>query len=340
MSHRLQAAHVNGLTIGASTAVVSFWSGPAVLLTIVVAHLVIVVATAVGRSGRCTVEVVAAAAFVAIEADIAVSVLLSGGVSSPLLVLAVIPVLSQCVCFRPQVMWVGAAISVLLIGAAVAGAHGLPALEPAPDWMYLFSYVGLVVSLTLAATLMANVHLGSRDDAAIDALTGLYNRKTLADHFAATVRVASTSQGVVGAIMADVDHFKSVNDTHGHERGDVVLQAVAQRLKGALRAGTPVFRLGGEEFFVLLSASTPGELAGVAERLRACIAADPVAGLPVTVSLGVASSSAGDDLVLADLLQAADRAMYAAKSAGRNCVQTASATDTELPLGVPLPAAG
>jgi diguanylate cyclase (GGDEF)-like protein len=159
--------------------------------------------------------------------------------------------------------------------------------------------------------------------ATIDPLTGAYNRRSLA------ARLAAAGDSSVGVLSVDVDHFKNVNDLYGHAAGDAVLVAVAARLRQAVRAGDAVFRMGGEEFLVLLP-SLPDELAlaDVAESVRARIAAEPVhtggQAIAVTASVGAARAERSSG-ALDVLLDAADRALYTAKRSGRNRVRLASA---------------
>jgi two-component system cell cycle response regulator len=123
--------------------------------------------------------------------------------------------------------------------------------------------------------------------------------------------------------VADVDHFKAVNDTYGHDAGDEVLRAVAQRILANIRSFDMAARLGGEEFVVVMPDTPPEDAMAAAERLRAKIAESPLAvvggrAICVTASLGVAASIRGDES--ATLLKRADQALYAAKRDGRNRV--------------------
>jgi diguanylate cyclase (GGDEF)-like protein len=157
-----------------------------------------------------------------------------------------------------------------------------------------------------------------------DTLTGLYNRRTFGD--LAGGRLAADRPTV--GIMVDIDHFKSINDTHGHGVGDQVIQTVAQRLSANLRTGDIICRYGGEEFAILLP-DTPSEQAdAVANRLHAAITGQPVrtdAGdLPVTVSVGLAGPEPITVDGLHELLGHADAALYHAKRSGRNRVSTAA----------------
>jgi two-component system, cell cycle response regulator len=156
-----------------------------------------------------------------------------------------------------------------------------------------------------------------------DPLTGLANRRAFEEDLAREAARAARSRAPLSAIIVDVDHFKRVNDTHGHPAGDAVLAAVAARVGAALRRGDLLARLGGEEFGILLPATELAAAAELAERVRARVAAEPVpvagAAIAVTVSAGCAALGAGE----ADgrgLLARADARLYDAKRGGRDRV--------------------
>jgi diguanylate cyclase (GGDEF)-like protein len=122
--------------------------------------------------------------------------------------------------------------------------------------------------------------------------------------------------------MVDIDHFKKINDKHGHPTGDRVLKGVADALRKSVRgkAGESVYRYGGEELAILLPRLPLAKAAQVAERVRAAIAARPIAGVVVTASLGVAPLDASMRTA-DDLIARADAALYRAKQGGRNRVE-------------------
>lgn len=154
-----------------------------------------------------------------------------------------------------------------------------------------------------------------------DSLTGAYNKRYLLDH---AQRVLSNPELFpVHVVVIDLDHFKSINDQHGHLIGDRVLEGVGRTLRDAVRADDVVIRIGGEEFVALLARRSEAECATEVEALRQRIAELRPAGLSVTGSIGVASNANKPDIDLNDALMAADEAMYRAKAAGRNCVMWA-----------------
>ncbi|HET9700301.1 MAG TPA: diguanylate cyclase, partial [Burkholderiales bacterium] len=159
--------------------------------------------------------------------------------------------------------------------------------------------------------------------AVTDPLTGLYNRRHLSQALEREFDRSRRHQLPLSVLMCDVDHFKRFNDKHGHECGDHVLQMVARHLTAALRTHDLPCRYGGEEFLAVLPSTAAAGARSVADRLRRDIAANPVDGLHITVSIGVATFP----VVAADspqaLIDAADRALYDAKEAGRNRVRVA-----------------
>jgi diguanylate cyclase (GGDEF)-like protein len=162
--------------------------------------------------------------------------------------------------------------------------------------------------------------------ASTDELTGLANRRAFLRHLERQVEAANEFGWALAVAIFDVDHFKLVNDSHGHAVGDRVLQLVADRSVSVVRSGDLVGRLGGEEFAILMPGASPEDATMVAERLRGMIERPGERGgekLPsVTVSVGIAAHARDQDS--GDLLAEADRALYAAKSAGRNRVKLAA----------------
>jgi two-component system, cell cycle response regulator len=166
-------------------------------------------------------------------------------------------------------------------------------------------------------------------ESAHDALTGLWNRGAIINFLKNEVERQQRSSQPLGLMMADVDHFKKINDTYGHLVGDVVLKEVGRRLAEGVRTYDSVGRYGGEEFLVIVPGCKPADLATSAERLRRSIAESKfetsVGPLTVTLSIGIASGcNDGDRLENSEILvRAADTALYAAKAEGRNQVGVA-----------------
>ncbi len=184
-----------------------------------------------------------------------------------------------------------------------------------------------------AATALENGALFAEVErlATTDALTGIANRR----HFFSQARVAAhrahRARQPIAVALLDLDHFKQVNDTYGHQAGDLVLQVVAQTCRDCLRSGDLLGRYGGEELAVLMPNTDAQGATRVAERIRRAIAGLHISSgadeIRVTASLGVASDAQSYDLEV--LLGRADAALYAAKDAGRNNVIACSACQSE-----------
>jgi two-component system, cell cycle response regulator len=160
--------------------------------------------------------------------------------------------------------------------------------------------------------------------AVTDALTGLHNRRYMETHLAALAEQSGTAGQPVSLVLVDIDNFKSINDTYGHEAGDCVLRQFAGRFRRNTRSIDLVCRIGGEEFVIIMPDSGLEAACQMGERLRACIAAEPFqtdsgAWLEVTASVGVAALDQPRGS-LDVLFKRADRALYVAKRGGRNRV--------------------
>ena len=170
-----------------------------------------------------------------------------------------------------------------------------------------------------------------KENSVRDALTGCFTRGPALDVIDAELRRARRSQTPVSMIMFDLDHFKDVNDRHGHLCGDAVLSAVGKRMKEVLRGSDLKCRYGGEEFLVLLPETPLHGARRVAETLRKEIADRPVTwsgeAVTVTASFGLAQTLPGEVNVQA-VIARADQALYRAKDDGRNCVRIAAETAT------------
>jgi len=158
------------------------------------------------------------------------------------------------------------------------------------------------------------------EESLADPLTGVGNRR----RFDAELPATLADDRATALCIVDLDHFKLVNDTHGHPAGDALLKQVGAVMQGAMRPGDSVYRIGGEEFALVLRHATFAEAVDVAERVRAAIAERPfeigeTEPLRATASIGVAVAASAD---AAKLTATADAALYAAKESGRNRVQT------------------
>jgi two-component system, cell cycle response regulator len=164
-----------------------------------------------------------------------------------------------------------------------------------------------------------------RFQATHDPLTGIWNRGALFELLNAEVERAARKRSWLSLFLVDIDHFKRVNDEHGHQVGDAVLQEVASRLSAVVRPYDVIGRYGGEEFIIAAAEFDLQAACGFAERLRAAISSLPVrntdAVVDVTVSIGVATGHASPIWSLHQLIRSADAALYRAKTNGRNRVE-------------------
>ncbi|HEY1337611.1 MAG TPA: diguanylate cyclase [Bryobacteraceae bacterium] len=163
-----------------------------------------------------------------------------------------------------------------------------------------------------------------RQQATHDALTGLLNRASILDHLQCELGRARRDGRPVAVLMADLDRFKDINDTHGHLAGDAVLRDAAARMKSAIRCYDAIGRYGGEEFLIVLPGCDAASAAAQAERLRESLACSPFGGadvpLNITCSIGISWRSVPESDDPDVLVREADGALYQAKDHGRNQV--------------------
>ena len=164
----------------------------------------------------------------------------------------------------------------------------------------------------------------------IDQLTNLYNRRYMMNQLSQLLKRSSMGGNPVSVVIADIDHFKAVNDTYGHDAGDEVIKEVAARLRQNIRPTDIPCRMGGEEFLIIMPETPPDAACSAAERIRRSIASERFSieggrkAIDVTLSAGVSFASGPDDTI-AELTKRADKALYQAKSSGRNRVESIAA---------------
>lgn len=166
------------------------------------------------------------------------------------------------------------------------------------------------------------------EQAVTDSLTGLHNRRYMEHHLDTLVRDSTRAGRNLSMLLADIDFFKHVNDTYGHEAGDIVLREFANRMRRNTRGIDLACRMGGEEFVIIMPDTESGRAYQIGERLRACIAAEPFVISPnlairVTTSVGISNLEVAND-TWQSLLKRADQALYASKRSGRNRVSSAA----------------
>jgi diguanylate cyclase (GGDEF)-like protein len=269
-------------------------------------------------------------AWAAGEVTVAVAVSLSQGPHSPGLPWLAIPVVVLSARFSKRGVITGVLLTLLLLlGAGFS--HGLrPVLDEPP---ILIGPAALIVSVALLTTALRRADLEHRRNSLIDTLTGMLTRRALVSRVDELAELSRLTREPVGVVLADVDRFKEINDSLGHGAGDAALAEVAQRIRGRVRAFDLAYRVGGDEFVILLPGADEAQAAQLAEELRAVAEEDRVAGgATVTMSLGVAASPRGEVFDFDAVFAAADLALYEAKDAGRNCVRSGGKRAAELGL--------
>ncbi len=185
--------------------------------------------------------------------------------------------------------------------------------------------IGMLVTVAMVGATIGGSAVDHRAAAIVDPLTGALNRAALDVRLPEIAERAAARRTPVAVIVGDLDHFKAVNDLHGHAAGDRVLTVVSERIRDEVRIADALYRIGGEEFMVLLDATQTGAATQIAERIRARIAAEPIDGITVTISLGL-SGSPGQLFRYSEAFARADGALLAAKQDGRNRVSVAPPT--------------
>lgn len=248
--------------------------------------------------------------------------------------------------FRRRAVLLGALTSgVLLLGASIATMLGLVRYAPLyrgvpledgriATWWHIEMLLIVVLTITLVVGIFLYVLARLRDREAnlarlskIDPLTGAMNRRQFVATFERELARSERHRHCLAIVIVDLDHFKNINDRHGHLTGDAVLVAASAALAQELRTEDALARYGGEEFVLLLPATDGEGARAVAERCRVRLAETPIvangASVLLTASFGVVARAAGDPARPEDLLRAADEALYRAKREGRNRVVAA-----------------
>jgi diguanylate cyclase (GGDEF)-like protein len=211
----------------------------------------------------------------------------------------------------------------LLLAAQIARTHSGLATT-----ILMTSFAAVAMRVLLIQHRLMRTQDSLEFEATHDTLTGLWNRGVVIDSLQKELQRSGRSGDSLGVMIADLDHFKSINDTYGHLTGDAVLQEVARRLASSVRSYDSVGRYGGEEFLIVVPNCTADDILASGERLRRHVGELPVATkagpIPVTISVGVVSALTKHPAPnCTALLHMADDALYRAKSAGRNRVEGA-----------------
>jgi diguanylate cyclase (GGDEF)-like protein len=257
-----------------------------------------------------------ALAVVLAQVLIAIAVAITGASQSPVLLVFLLGVAGLPARFGTGGVVGGVVLTEVLIFASTVGVDP-HAFAAHPE--------SVIIAATATFGLAAFVHAlmqaesQKRSESVYDALTGLQNRRGMEVRFE-DFRAAAVATGEpLALLLCDLDEFKGINDLHGHQRGDAVLSEAADAIRHCLRPSELVFRIGGEEFLVLVAGCGPEEAVVVGERVREAVEAARPGGLAVTCSVGVGAATA-EAIDFDTLFGAADSALYEAKDAGRNRV--------------------
>ncbi len=262
-------------------------------------------------------EIPFAIAWVTAQACIAASAALSGGPHSWGLMWLAIPIVTVSARLTTHGLMAAVAITELFLLAACFGVDAQAVVNNPSSVLFAGAAVASVAILSAA---LMNSDLHHRSKSVIDPLTQMLNRGALGNRARELSEQSAITGEPIALIVADLDLFKAINDEHGHATGDAVLRDVAYLIRKELRAFDLAYRLGGEEFLVMLPGSGEPEAARLAERLREAVAACSTAGVGVTISCGVAASAPGNAFDFDAVFARADYALYEAKKAGRNRV--------------------
>lgn len=253
------------------------------------------------------------------QVSIAIAVHFTGGANSPAVTWLAIPVVTLGARFDLRGIVAGCLFTAVLMVGVILGSTPSAVVADPPLLIGPLALLGAVAALSIAL-MSSDIH--HRTESVIDGLTGMLNRRALSSRLQELAAQADLTGEPIGVILGDIDRFKLVNDEHGHAVGDAVLVDVAYALRKELRAFDLAYRMGGEEFLVVLPGATLAEAGRIAERLRTAIACEPRSGVSVTMSFGVASTGGGS-FDHESVLAAADAALYEAKAGGRDRVELA-----------------
>jgi diguanylate cyclase (GGDEF)-like protein len=257
-----------------------------------------------------------------------VGIALTGGPQSPAICLLLLPMITLPARFGTHGVQAGMTASILIIVLSTVCVDPVGFVTH-PESVVIA--VAALIGLSVFADGLRRAEVESRSHSSMDALTGLLNRKALTTHFAEVAKQAEMTGRDVCMVLMDLDHFKAVNDDHGHSTGDAVLREAADVMRANLRSFELVYRVGGEEFLVLMPGVDRAGGRVVAERLRAALEEARCGEVGVTASFGVAMAS-GNAVEFEPLFDAADKALYRAKDEGRNRVVLAPELRPKLTL--------
>jgi diguanylate cyclase (GGDEF)-like protein len=251
-----------------------------------------------------------------LQLTITACAVVAGGPRTGVSCLLAAPVLMVGARFSNRGLVIGAPISAVLVLAATVGVDPAYAVQHPES---VIAPLALVIITGVYVSPLVASDVRHRANSTLDALTGLLNLRALEGRFAEVTEQATLNGQQVSVVAADIDHFKAINDEHGHAAGDLVLREIAHAFRQNLRTFELLYRIGGEEFLLLLPGASSSDAAQIAESLRQAVAKARPLGLALTCSFGVATAQGHIDAKT--LTAQADAALYRAKGHGRNRVE-------------------
>ena len=319
-SPRVRTARLVGAgAIGVGTLAAAPWTGWWTLLLFVPAGLLLLTLDRFLDSSDSP-ELVALGTLLVMMGVITAAAAGTGGPASPVLVWLAIPPGMAALRFRWAVTMALCAVAALTIVGMGFGVNAAAAID---DPVPMFAALVMLANVVAVTSALMRGELEHRDRAVIDPLTGLLNRAALESRVPELEQQARLTGAPVCLVLCDLDRFKGVNDTYGHDRGDAVLREATYAMRKTLRSFELLYRIGGEELLVVLPDAGIERGAEIAERLRAAIEAARPAGVDLTMSGGVAAA-AGHAVAYDNLFREADGALLRAKRSGRNRVELAT----------------
>lgn len=281
-------------------------------------------------------EYVMFAAWALSEVTIAAAVAATDGSAGPAtLCWLAIPVVTLSARFSTRGVIAGVIWALGLLGAVAFGAHAEQVMS---DPTIAIAPAALILGVATLSTALMRSDVEHREEAVIDALTGMLNRHALDNRVGELAQQSRMTGQPVGLIVGDLDQFKGINDSLGHQVGDTVLKQIAYDLRKDLRAFDLAYRIGGDEFLILLPGADLEECEGLARQLCQTVQKSLGDSINLTISFGVSSSAPGKAFDYDTVFAAADQALYAAKQDGRNQVRVAGTPVAKDADAAPTPA--
>jgi diguanylate cyclase (GGDEF)-like protein len=250
-----------------------------------------------------------------------------------------IPVVTLSARFSTRGVIAGVVWALGLLAAVAFGAHSAQVLA---DPTIVIAPAALIIGVATLSTALMRSDVEHREDAVIDALTGMLNRHALDNRVGELTQQSRLTGEPVGMIVGDLDNFKGINDSLGHAVGDTVLKQIAYELRKDLRAFDLAYRIGGDEFLIVMPGAELDECEGLAHQLRHTVESTLGDSVNLTISFGVNGSRKGEAFDYPTIFAGADEALYTAKQEGRNLVriaESARVVHPESPAAEPFAAA-